>query len=83
LFFSAPPPANLSAVPIPVEPDRYHGKRDEKIVKCTATRPNPAQRLSMASSDSLKACIRSINMISHPGHGCIIGLDSGVSPTIT
>jgi hypothetical protein len=66
LFSSAPPPPNLSAVPVPAEPDRYPGKRDGKIVKRIATRPNPAQQLSMASSDSLKACIRSINMISHP-----------------
>jgi hypothetical protein len=83
LFSSAPPPANLSAVPVPAEPDRYPGKRDGKIVKRTATRPNPAQRLSMASSDSMKACIRSINMIPHPGHGCIIGLETQNPPTIS
>jgi hypothetical protein len=83
LFFSAPSPANLNAVPVPAEPDRYHGKRDSKIVKRTATRPNPVQRLSMAFSDSLKACIRSINMIPHPGHGCIIGLETQNPPTIS
>jgi hypothetical protein len=83
LFSSAPPPANLSAKPVPVKPDRYPGKRDGKIVKRTAIFSNPAQRLSMASSDSLKACIFSINMIPHPGHGCIIGLETQNPRTIT
>jgi hypothetical protein len=83
LFSSAPPPANLSAVPVPAEANRYPGKRDDKMVKRTATRPNLAQRLSMASSNSLQAHLRSITMIPHPGHGCIIGLDAGVPPAIT
>ena len=83
LFSSAPPPANLASLPIPAEADRYPGKRDGRMVKRTATRPNPAQRLSMGSSQSLKARLRSITMIPHPGHGCIIGLDSGVAPNIT
>ena len=83
LFSSEPPPANLRAVPVPAEADRYPGKRDGKMVKRTATRPNPAQRLSMGSSDSLKARLRAVTMIPHPGHGCIIGLDSGVAPAIT
>jgi hypothetical protein len=83
LFSAAPPPANLKSVPVPAQADRYPGKRDGKMVKRTATRPNPAQRLSMGSSDSLKARLRSITMIPHPGHGCIIGLDSGIAPAIT
>ena len=83
LFSSAPPPANLSSVPVPADADRYPGKRDGKMVKRTATRPNQAQRLSMGSSESLKARLRSVTMIPEPGHGCIIGLDSGVAPHIT
>lgn len=83
LFTSDPPPRNLDSVPVPAEADRYPGKRDGKIVKRTATRPNPQQRLSMASSDSLKARLRSITMIPHPGHGCIIALDSGAPPNVT
>jgi hypothetical protein len=55
LFSTAPSPANLDSVPVPADADRYPGKREGKIVKRTATRPNPQQRLSMGSSDSLKA----------------------------
>jgi hypothetical protein len=83
LFSSAPPPANLSSLPVPADADRYPGKRDGKMVKRTATRPNPPQRLSMGSSDTLRARLRSVTMIPHPGHGCIIGLDSGIPPNVT
>lgn len=53
------------------------------MVKRAATPPNQAQRLSMGSSDSLEARLRSVTIIPYPGHGCIIGLDSGVAPSIT
>jgi hypothetical protein len=71
------------AIPVYAEADRYPGKGDGKMVKRIATRPNPAQRLSLASSDAFQTGLRSITMIPHQGHGCIIGLDSGVPPAIT
>ena len=83
LFSFAPPSVNLNAVPVPAEVVRYPGKRDGKMVKRIATRPNLAQRLSMASSDSLKARLRSITMIPHPSHSCIIKLDLDVPLAIT
>ena len=61
----------------------YPGKREGKIVKRTATCPNPQQRLSMGSSDSLKAQFRSVTMILHPGYGCIIALDLMTPPDMT
>ena len=45
LFSTAKPPANLDTVPVPADADRYPGKREGKIVKRTAGRPNPQQRL--------------------------------------
>ena len=83
LFSTAPSPANLDSVPVPADADRYPGKREGKLVKRTATRPNPQQRLSMGSADSLKAQLRSVTMIPHPGHGCIIALDSMTPPDVT
>ena len=75
-WFWADTPANLDFVPVPTDADRYPRKREGKLVKRTATCPNPQQQLSMGSSDSLKAQICLVTMIFHPGHGCIIALDS-------
>ena len=82
-FSTTSSPANLVSVPILADADMYHGKREGNIIKCTATCPNPQQRLSMGSSDSLKARLRSVVMIPHLGYGCIIALDSMTPPSMT
>ena len=82
LFSTEKPPANLDTVPVPADADRYPGKREGKIVKRITGRPNPQQRLALGSSESLKARLHAVTMIPHPGHGCIIALDSGTPPDV-
>jgi hypothetical protein len=83
LFSTSTPPTDLSSVPIPDDAARYPGKRNGKLVKRTSGRPNPKQRLSIGSAESLKARLGALTMVPHPGYGCIITLDSGIPPNIT
>jgi hypothetical protein len=80
-FNTSVPSLDLSAVNVPANLDFYPSCRQSKTIKRYATAPSPIQLHMMASARAMDETILKVTMISRPGFGCVIMLQSKPAPT--
>ena len=82
LFGDQELPADLSGFQVPTFPAEHPSTRSGKKIRRNPNAPTTKQANNCASAFTLKAFVRQVTMIPHPGFGCIIMLDSGILPNI-
>jgi hypothetical protein len=81
LFNTSTFPLELSGVDVLANPDSYFSSRQSKTTKRFATAPPIKQMQIVVSARTMNGTILKVNMISRPGFGCVIMLQSKHVPT--
>ena len=73
---------DMASYPTPPILDDHSKARSSKNIRRNKKAPTTKHANNCASTLTLKAHVRQITMIPHPGYGCIITLDLGIPPNI-
>ena len=82
LFGNHDLPLDVLGLQVPESPAEHPSTRSGKKIRRNPKAPTTKQANNCASALTMKAVIREVTMVPHPGFGCIIALDSGTSPAI-
>jgi hypothetical protein len=81
-LFGSDIPVDVASYPTPPFLDDHPKARSGKNIRRNKKAPTTKHANNCASTLTLKAHMRQITMIPHPGYGCIITLDLGIPPNI-
>jgi hypothetical protein len=82
LFGNHDLPDDVSGFQVPEFPANQPGTRSGKKIRRNPNAPTTKQANNCASALILKALVRQVTMVPHPGFGCIIKIDSGTMPIV-
>ena len=80
LFNTSSPPIDLCGILVPSNLDTYSSVRKSKLVRWSKNQPSSKQMQVVGSTIAVQASILRITMIPQLGFGCIITLQSKLSP---